>query len=85
LTSVAAYGSYLLAEHFHLSGVLASLTAGLIVSNAITYIRSLAAKPLNPSGGMPFVANSFIFVLIGIRIWEQDFASKPAQFRLPWL
>ena len=33
LTTVAAYGSFLLAEHFHLSGVLASLTAGLLTGN----------------------------------------------------
>ena len=33
LTTVAAYGSFLLAEHFHASGVLASLTAGLMVGN----------------------------------------------------
>jgi Na+:H+ antiporter len=32
-TIVAAYGSFLLAEHFHLSGVLATLTAGLIIGN----------------------------------------------------
>ena len=30
LTTVAAYGSFLLAEHLHFSGVLATLTAGLI-------------------------------------------------------
>lgn len=30
LTTIAAYGSFLLAEHFHLSGVLASLTAGFL-------------------------------------------------------
>src|SRR4026207_1677959 len=33
LTAVAAYGSFLLAEHFHLSGVLASLVAGLLTGN----------------------------------------------------
>ena len=33
LTTVAAYGSFLLAEHFHLSGVLASLVAGLLTGN----------------------------------------------------
>ena len=33
-TTVAAYGSFLLAERFHLSGVLATLTAGLILGNS---------------------------------------------------
>lgn len=32
-TTVAAFGSFLVAEHFRLSGVLASLTAGLIIGN----------------------------------------------------
>jgi CPA1 family monovalent cation:H+ antiporter len=32
-TTLAAYGSFLLAERFHCSGVLAALTAGLVVSN----------------------------------------------------
>jgi CPA1 family monovalent cation:H+ antiporter len=33
LTMLIAYGAFLLAEHFHASGVLATLTAGLIVGN----------------------------------------------------
>src|SRR3954452_13882922 len=33
LTTLAAFGSFLLAEHFHVSGVLAGLTAGLLVGN----------------------------------------------------
>ncbi|MDH5507260.1 MAG: cation:proton antiporter, partial [Anaerolineae bacterium] len=33
LTAVAAYGSYLIAEEFHLSGVLAVVAAGLVTSN----------------------------------------------------
>src|ERR1041384_4157015 len=32
-TTVAAFGSFLLAEHFHFSGVLATLTSGLILGN----------------------------------------------------
>ena len=33
LTTIAAYGSFLIAEHFEASGVLASLTAGMVVGN----------------------------------------------------
>ena len=32
-TTLAAYGSFFVAEHFHCSGVLAALTAGLVVGN----------------------------------------------------
>ena len=76
LTTVAAYGSFLLAERLHLSGVLASLTAGLIVGNA-GYLRSIVSRQAVESFWeyAAFLANSFIFVLIGIRIWQQDFAS----------
>ncbi|MFX5574710.1 cation:proton antiporter, partial [Acinetobacter baumannii] len=33
LSMIIAYGSFLLAERFHCSGVLATLTAGMIVGN----------------------------------------------------
>ena len=33
LTAIAAFGSFLLAEHFHNSGVLATVIAGLIIGN----------------------------------------------------
>ena len=70
-TSVAAYGSFLLAEHFHLSGVLATLTAGVIVGNvgslgAITDRGHEAVESFWEYVG--FVANSLIFLLIGIRL-----------------
>src|SRR5258706_5248920 len=32
-TTLSAYGSFFVAEHFHLSGVLAALTAGLVTGN----------------------------------------------------
>jgi CPA1 family monovalent cation:H+ antiporter len=67
-SAVSAYGSFLLAEHFHLSGVLATLAAGLMVGN----IGSLGV--LTDRGResvlrfwefMAFLANSLIFLLIG--------------------
>jgi monovalent cation:H+ antiporter, CPA1 family len=68
LTTVLAFGSYLVAEYFHVSGVLAVAAAGIINGNA------------GPSGMSPttrlvifnfweyaaFIANSFIFLLIGL-------------------
>lgn len=71
LTTLAAYGSFLIAEHLHASGVLASLTAGLMIGN-------LGAKGAISETGRPhviaaweffaFVANSFVFLLIGIQL-----------------
>ena len=74
-TSIAAYGSFLLAEHFHLSGVLATLTAGVIVGNvgslgAITDRGHEAVESFWEYVG--FVANSLIFLLIGIRLAKID-------------
>jgi CPA1 family monovalent cation:H+ antiporter len=68
-TTVAAWGSFLLAEHLHLSGVLATLTAGLLMAN----YRSLGE--ISPRGReaveafweyAAFIANSLVFLLIGM-------------------
>ena len=70
LTTIAAYGSFLMAERFHMSGVLASLAAGLLVGNA-------GLKRAISEGGrshvlafweyVAFLANSIVFILIGSR------------------
>ncbi len=79
LTTVAAYGSFLLADRLHLSGVFASLTAGLIVGNA-GFLWSIYSREAVESFWeyAAFVANALIFVLIGIRTGEQHFASIAA-------
>jgi CPA1 family monovalent cation:H+ antiporter len=79
LTTVTAYGSFLLADRLHLSGVFASLTAGLIVGNA-GFLWSIYSREAVESFWeyAAFVANAFIFVLIGIRTGEQHFASIAA-------
>ena len=78
LTTVAAYGSFLLAEHFHLSGVLASLVAGLLTGN----VGSLGSFTDKGREGVlsfwefiAFLVNSLIFMLIGIRGAYQDFTN----------
>ena len=69
LTAIAAYGSFLLAEGFHASGVLASLTAGIVVGN-IGQLGSISdeGRPhvLTAWEFFAFLANSFVFLLIGI-------------------
>jgi len=70
LTAVLAFGSYLVAERLHFSGVLAVVAAGLMCGN------------LGPQGMSPttrivlfnfwefvaFLANSLVFLLIGLQI-----------------
>lgn len=76
LTTIAAYGSFLLAEHFHLSGVLASLTAGLLTGN-IGSLGSISDKGRDAVESFweyaAFAVNSLVFILIGIREAHQDF------------
>ena len=74
LTTILAYGSYILAEHYHFSGVLAVVLAGLVNGN-------IGPRGMTPSTKIvlftvweyiAFLANSFIFILLGISVeWEQ--------------
>lgn len=78
LTTVAAYGSFLLAEHFHVSGVLASLVAGLLTGN-MGSLGSITDKGRDAVESfwefIAFAVNSLIFILIGIREANQDFTN----------
>lgn len=74
-TIVAAFGSFLLAEHFHLSGVLATLTAGLIMGNVGQLSTSSKSREVvgNFWEYAAFFANSLIFLLIGVQVARQSF------------
>lgn len=76
LTTVAAYGSFFLAEHFHCSGVLAALTAGLLTGNVgpLGAISNKGREAVETFWEyVTFVVNSLIFILIGIREAAQNF------------
>lgn len=87
LTTIAAFGSFLIAEHFHLSGVLACVTAGLIMGN-LGLLSEENRSYLSYKGRefvhgfwefAAFVANSVVFLMIGV-----DVASTPfADYGLP--
>jgi CPA1 family monovalent cation:H+ antiporter len=75
-TTLAAYGSFFVAEHFHCSGVLAALTAGLVVGNfrSSGSISAAGRHALGPFWEyVAFVANSLIFLLIGAQEAQQHF------------
>jgi len=75
-TTLIAYGSFSLAEHYHLSGVLATLTAGLVVGNyrSAGLISEEDRSALEPFWEyLAFVANSVIFLLIGSQEAQQHF------------
>jgi CPA1 family monovalent cation:H+ antiporter len=71
LTGIAAYGSFLVAEQFHGSGVLASLSAGLLVGNC-GWMRALSLDGRGHVLGVwefaTFLVNSLVFILIGVRL-----------------
>jgi CPA1 family monovalent cation:H+ antiporter len=81
-TTVAAYGSFLLAEQLHSSGVFATITAGLIIGNwgscgALSSHGREAVQAFWEYAA--FVANSLVFLLIGMHETSQNFAA----FSLP--
>lgn len=77
LTTLAAYGSFLLAEHFAASGILAALTAGLLVGN-VGWMGAISDEGREPVLSFweyaAFLSNSFIFILIGIHEASQPLA-----------
>ena len=69
LTSVGAYGSFLVAEHFQFSGIVATLTAGLLVGNVgpLGAVSEKGKETINSFWKYTaFVAHSLIFLLIGM-------------------
>lgn len=82
VTVVAAYGSFLAAETFHLSGVLATVAAGLLMGN-LGVTGEPDGNPLSSRGRefvvafwefAAFIANSLVFLLIGVTVAGIPFA-----------
>jgi len=70
LTSVLAFGSYILAEQIHVSGVLAVVAAGIVSGNLGPQRMAPTSRILvfNFWEYAAFLANSFVFLLIGLQI-----------------
>jgi CPA1 family monovalent cation:H+ antiporter len=76
LTTVTAYGSFVLAEHFLHSGVLATVAAGLLMGNVGilaedergTMSRRGREFALALWNFIAFIVNSLIFLLIGVTV-----------------
>jgi CPA1 family monovalent cation:H+ antiporter len=74
LTTIVAYASFLLAEHYHASGVIAALTAGLTIGS-VSKNGIIAEQDrvlvLSFWEYVAFLANSVIFILIGMNAANQ--------------
>jgi CPA1 family monovalent cation:H+ antiporter len=71
LSIILAYGSYMLAEMFHVSGIIAIVTAGLLFGS---YGRTFALSPTSRVAMQSFweffafFVNSMVFILIGLEV-----------------
>lgn len=75
LTTIVAYGSYLVAEHLHVSGVIATVVAGLVVGDYGVEIGMSARTRVALYGFweyFAFVINSLVFLLIGVSVHVSD-------------
>lgn len=71
LTTILAYGSYLIAEQLHVSGVIATVTAGLMTGNFGLEVGMSARTRVALRSFWEyaaFVVNSLVFLLIGIEV-----------------
>lgn len=75
LTTIAAYGSFILGEQFHFSGVIATVVAGMVCGN---YGRRIGMSPSTQVAVgtfweyVAFALNSVIFLLIGFEVSPQS-------------
>ncbi len=86
LTAVAAFGSFLVAQRLGASGVLATVTAGVVMGNfGVLGSRNGLGPVLTPQGRTfvlefwefaAFLANSLVFLLIGSAMATIDFARE---------
>lgn len=74
LTAIAAYASFLIAEQFHASGIIAAMTAGLLVGN-FGWEAAISVEGRDRVRYawefFAFLTNSFVFILIGMNAANQ--------------
>ena len=74
LTTIAAYGSFLAAEHFHYSGVIATVSAGMLCGNYGARVGMSPSTRIAVETFWEYVAfalNSIVFLLIGLEVHFQ--------------
>jgi CPA1 family monovalent cation:H+ antiporter len=89
LTALAAYGAFLLAERLGCSGILATVTAGLVIGN-LELRDEGKARHITPQGRqfvlalwefIAFIADSLVFLLVGLAVGGMRLL-QPGEFGL---
>ena len=79
ITLVAAYGVYLIADSFHMSGILAVIVAGLILGS-YGRARSMSEHTREAVDSFwtfaAFLANALLFLLVGVQLNPTEFLSQ---------
>jgi CPA1 family monovalent cation:H+ antiporter len=71
LTTLVAWGSFLIAEELHVSGVLSTVSAGILMGSFGKYFGMSASTRVAVQDFwqyMGFLSNSFIFLLVGLEL-----------------
>ena len=73
LTTIAAYGAFLIAQQLDASGIISALSAGLLIGSFGTRFLSRAGRDRVRWAWeyFAFLANSFVFILMGMSIANQ--------------
>lgn len=71
ITVIAAYGSFSVAEHFHFSGVIATVVAGMLCGNYAAHMGMSPSTRIAVQSFWDYLAfalNSVVFLLIGFEV-----------------
>jgi CPA1 family monovalent cation:H+ antiporter len=88
LTTIAAYGSFLVAEQFHVSGVIATVSAGMLCGN---YGARTGMSPTTRIAVesfweyIAFAMNSIVFLLIGLEVELTSLAASWLAVLVAWI
>ena len=81
LTTIAAYGSFVVAEDLHLSGVIATVVAGLMLGTSSREATFSTATRITADAFWQYVAfalNSIVFLLIGFEVHPAQLVGSAA-------
>jgi CPA1 family monovalent cation:H+ antiporter len=79
LTTIAAYGAFVAAEHFGYSGVIATVTAGMVCGNYGARVGMSPSTRLAVESFWEYIAfalNSIVFLLIGLEVHVSELAAS---------